>query len=58
MIEANFVHKCNSCKKTIPTCDCVEPLFATDRISAMESIPGDTVLWCDAYESEETKCQE
>ncbi len=50
MVMENFEHKCNSCKKTYLMCDCTIPLFAEDRITPMQSIPGDTIIWCGEYE--------
>lgn len=49
MVMENFIHKCDFCKKHIATCDAINPLFASNLINPMESILGDTVLWCDGY---------
>jgi hypothetical protein len=56
MVMENFKHKCNECIKHFANCDATNPLFASDRINPMESIPGDTVLWCDSFKvAENTK---
>ncbi len=50
MIKSNFVHKCDTCKKQIATCDSSEPLFLGELKTQRTSLPLDTIVWCDSYE--------
>lgn len=48
----NFENKCATCKKEFAVCDGHNQLWAIDRVESadFDKVPGDTVLWCPAYE--------